>query len=74
LGSAIDPTAQKGVKLLAPGVAGALGDASFLYTFNQLTTLSGITIASPNLREDLPIVSIDSTITVDFAHPSRTTR
>lgn len=68
-GSAIDPTAQKGIKLLAPGLVGALGDTSFIYTFNQLTTLSGVTIPAPNLRDDIPIVSVDSTITIDFAQP-----
>jgi hypothetical protein len=66
--SAIDPTAQKGTPLLLPGLAGSLGDTTFLYTFNQLTVIQGIRIADTH-TQDMPIVSIDSTIVVDFTQP-----
>jgi hypothetical protein len=68
-GSAIDPTAQQAQDLLAPGLAGAMGDASFLYTFNQLNTLNGIRIADTHTRQDVPLVSIDSTIVANLAQP-----
>lgn len=66
--SAIDPTAQKGTPLLLPGLAGSLGDATFLYTFNQLSGLQGIRLADAHVQ-DVPIVSVDSTIAVDFTQP-----
>jgi len=59
---------QKGVKLLAPGWPGRSG-CEFPLHVQPTDDAQRITIASPNLREDLPIVSIDSTITVDFAQP-----
>ncbi|HEX8107719.1 MAG TPA: hypothetical protein VF516_08310, partial [Kofleriaceae bacterium] len=68
--SAIDSTAQAGVKLLVPGLVGALGDASFVYTFNQLGGLTGARIADPHVRDDIPVVSVDSTIAIDLAQPS----
>jgi hypothetical protein len=68
LASAIDPTAQKGTPLLLPGLAGSLGDASFLYTFNQITGIQGIRIADTH-AQDVPIVSVDSTIVIDFTQP-----
>lgn len=67
--TAIDPTAQKGIELLLPGLSGALGDKTFLYTFNQLTGLQGITIVDPHLRDDIPIVSVDSTIAIQLSQP-----
>src|SRR5215475_9876716 len=44
----IDPTAQQDQALLVPGLSGALGDASYLYTFNQLNGLTGILVADPH--------------------------
>jgi hypothetical protein len=67
--SAIDGTSQKSTPLLAAGLQGAMGDNKFLYTFNQLTGLSGIRIADPHLRGDIPVVSVDSTIAVNFLQP-----
>src|SRR5262249_44106902 len=68
--SGLDPTAQKAQPLLTPGLAGALGDASFLYTFNQLNGLNGIRIPDTHLRGDLPVVSVDSTIAINLSQPS----
>jgi hypothetical protein len=65
----VDPTAQAAILLLAPGLAGALGDAGFLYTFNQLNGLQGQRIADPHLRDDIPIVSVDATIAVTLNQP-----
>jgi hypothetical protein len=67
--SGIDPTAQKEQPLLAPGLAGALGDASFVYTFNQLNGLQGTRIADTHMRDDIPIISVDSTIAVNLSQP-----
>ncbi|HKF61559.1 MAG TPA: hypothetical protein VKB42_09390 [Dongiaceae bacterium] len=67
--SAIDATAQKGTPLLLPGLAGALGDSTFLYTFNQLTGIQGTRIADTHTRGDVPIVSVDSTIAIDLTQP-----
>lgn len=69
LGSAVDPTAQSGTALMMPGLSGSLGDTKFVYSFNQLTGLQGIRIADPHLRQDIPIVSVDSTIAIDLAQP-----
>ena len=66
--SAIDPTAQSGTPLLVPGLTGALGDSTFLYTFNQLTTVQGIRIADAH-NQDVPIVSANSTIVIDLTQP-----
>jgi hypothetical protein len=68
--SGIDPAAQQSERLLTPGLAGALGDAAFVYTFNQLNGLNGIRIADTHLHEDIPIVSVDSTIAINLAQPS----
>ena len=65
----LDPTAQKGISLLVPGLAGALGDAKFVYAFNQLNGLNGIRIADPHLRDDIPVVSVDATISLDLSQP-----
>lgn len=67
--SGLDPTAQQAQPLLTPGLAGALGDAAFLYTFNQLNGLNGMRIADTHLR-DVPIVSVDSTIAINLSQPS----
>jgi hypothetical protein len=67
--SGIDPTAQAGLALAAPGLAGALGDASFLYSFNQLSGLNGIRYDDTHLRDDLPIISVDSTIAINLSQP-----
>jgi hypothetical protein len=66
--SAIDPTAQSGTPLLAPGLTGALGDSTYLYTFNQLTSVQGIRIADTR-NQDVPIVSVDATIVIDLTQP-----
>jgi hypothetical protein len=68
--SGIDPTAQQDQALLVPGLAGALGDAAFLYTFNQLNGLTGILIPDPHVRDDIPVVSVDATIAIGLAQPS----
>ncbi len=68
--SGIDPTAQQDQALLLPGLAGALGDAAFLYTFNQLNGLTGILIPDPHVRDDIPVVSVDATIAIGLAQPS----
>jgi hypothetical protein len=68
--SGLDPTAQQAQPLLTPGLAGALGDAAFLYTFNQLNGLNGLRIADTHLRDDIPIVSVDSTIAINLSQPS----
>ena len=68
--SGLDPTAQQAQPLLTPGMAGALGDAGFLYTFNQLNGLNGIRIADTHLRDDIPVVSVDSTIAINLSQPS----
>jgi hypothetical protein len=60
---------QKGTPLLVPGLAGALGDGSFVYTFNQLNGLNGARITDPHLRNDIPIVSVDATIAIDLSQP-----
>lgn len=67
--SALDATAQSALQLMIPGLAGALGDASFLYTFNQLNGLNGSRLGDTHLRQDIPIVSIDSTIVLNFSQP-----
>lgn len=66
----IDPRAtQQEQPLLAPGLSGALGDSTFLYTFNQLNGLDGIRISDPHARDDIPLVSVDATIAVNLAQP-----
>jgi hypothetical protein len=60
---------QKATPLLVPGLVGALGDAGFVYTFNQLDGLTGARIADPHLRTDIPIVSVDATIAIDLSQP-----
>ncbi|MEA2666567.1 MAG: hypothetical protein QOI11_3511, partial [Candidatus Eremiobacteraeota bacterium] len=67
--SGVDPTAQDGIALLSPGLGGALGDAKFVYSFNQLVGLNGARIADPHLRDDIPLVSVDATIALDLAQP-----
>jgi hypothetical protein len=68
--SGLDPTAQQAQPLLTPGLAAALGDAGFLYTFNQLNGLNGIRIPNTHLRNDIPVVSVDSTIAINLSQPS----
>ena len=67
--SALDGTAQSAQELKVPGLAGALGDAGFVYTFNQLNGLNGSRIADTHLRTDIPIVSVDATILLNFSQP-----
>jgi hypothetical protein len=67
--SALDPTAQQAVSLLVPGLGGALGDAGFVYTFNQLNGLNGIRLGDTHARADIPVVSADSTIVINLAQP-----
>jgi hypothetical protein len=66
--AAVDGTGQNATPLLTPGLAGALGDASFLYTFNQLNELNGVRIADTR-GTAVPIVSTDSMIVIDMAQP-----
>ena len=66
--SGIDGTGQSATPLLVPGLAGALGDASFVYTFNQLTALNGSRLGDPHVV-DIPIVSVDATIAIKLAEP-----
>ena len=67
-GDAIDPAAQEAIALLAPGLQGALGDAGFLYSFNQINGLSGIRLGDTH-GLDLPTVSVDATIVINFTQP-----
>lgn len=64
-----DQQAQADQPLLVPGLAGALGDASHLYTFNQLNGMNGTRIPDPHLRDDIPVVSVDTTIAISLAQP-----
>ena len=67
LATGIDPTAQQGVPLLVPGLAGG-GDAAALYSFNQLNGLHGERVADTHLA-DIPNVSVDATIAIDLNQP-----
>ncbi len=67
-GSGIEPAAQRTQPLQLPGLGGALGDASYLYTFNELCGRSGTRIADTH-AQSLPVVSVDATIVIDFSQP-----
>lgn len=66
--SGIEPATKREQPLLLPGLGNALGDASTLYTFNQLQGMNGLRITDTHLQ-DVPIVSTDATISIRFSQP-----
>ncbi|MGA9732716.1 MAG: hypothetical protein WBQ83_18700, partial [Candidatus Acidiferrales bacterium] len=66
--SGLDPTQSQAQPLLVPGLSDGKQDPTNVYTFNTLNGLSGVRIAD-TLSQDVPLVSVDATITIDFTQP-----
>lgn len=62
----IEPATRTAQKLTLPGLGGALGDAVYVYSFNQLNGLDGIRITD---TRDVPILSVDATIAIQLNQP-----
>ena len=66
--AALDPTLQKAIDVVVPGLSNGETDAARLYTFNALSALNGTRINDPRGITVTP-VSVDSTLLVDFSQP-----
>jgi hypothetical protein len=55
--------------LLVPPLSDGNADAGTLYTFDGLAAVTGAAVQDVHLRDDLPIVAVDSDISVDFSNP-----
>ncbi len=66
--SGIDPTQSQAQPLLVPGLSDGLNDPTTVYTFNTLNGVTGVRIAD-TLSQNVPLVSVDATITLDFTNP-----
>jgi hypothetical protein len=66
--SALEPGSAAATDLLVPALSDGHRDPQLLYTFDQLTGISGMRISDPRTR-DLPIVSTDATIAINFGQP-----
>jgi hypothetical protein len=66
--SGVDPAAEQEQKLAAPGLSDGKNDPTNVYTFNNLNALDGVRIADTH-RQDLPMVSVDATIAINFTQP-----
>lgn len=68
LGSGLSPGSQGSTGLTVPPLSDGLGDPKHLYTFNQLVNFNGQPLGDTHLI-DLPIVSTDATIVINFTQP-----
>ncbi len=66
--SGIDPTQSQAQPLLVPGLSDGVNDPTTVYPFNTLNGLTGVRIAD-TLSQNVPLVSVDATITLDFTNP-----
>ena len=68
LGAGIEPGSQSSAALSVPPLSDGLGDPKHLYTFNELVNFQGQPLGDTHLL-DLPIVSTDATIAINFTQP-----
>ena len=71
-GSASSPTAPgsaQAAALVVPPLSDGNADPSQLYTFNQLTSVSGALLQDLHLRDDLPVVAVDADVCIQFTNP-----
>jgi hypothetical protein len=66
--SGLSLTQSQAQTLLVPGLSDGVQDPSTVYAFDTLNSLTGVRIAN-TLSRDIPVVSVDATITLDFTNP-----
>ena len=67
--AAIAPSTQGETALLTPPLSDGVSDSTHLYTFNELSGISGAPLGDTHARTDVPIVATDATIAVNFTNP-----
>ena len=67
--SALGTGPAKEIPLLVPPLSDGNADPDQLYSFNAFIGVSGTPLGDVHLRTDIPIVSIDSTVAINFTNP-----
>ena len=71
-GSAASPAAPGSAgaaALLVPPLSDGNADPAQLYTFNQLSAVSGAAVQDVHLRDDVPVVAVDADVCIQFTNP-----